>query len=190
MIVGATFTGAEIAESLHAATIALVAEVPIERLWHAVPCLSHAQRDLVEAARTLRAALLSAPAGGPAARRRRGRQPAEKISSVPRQRVVVGVALGLEHMAVDDDRAVPVAGAAGQLGDRRAPIRAGRRRSRRPRGRTRTAGRRPSRGSSRRFRSPRRGSSLPAAQHKGGGAGAVGDEHGRVSCMHARPLAW
>jgi pyruvate/2-oxoglutarate dehydrogenase complex dihydrolipoamide dehydrogenase (E3) component len=38
VIVGATFTGVEVAESLHAATIAVVAEVPLERLWHAVPC--------------------------------------------------------------------------------------------------------------------------------------------------------
>jgi dihydrolipoamide dehydrogenase len=37
-IVGATFTGVEIAESLHAATIAVVGEVPLERIWHAVPC--------------------------------------------------------------------------------------------------------------------------------------------------------
>jgi dihydrolipoamide dehydrogenase len=37
-IVGATFTGVEVAESLHAATIAVVGEVPIERIWHAVPC--------------------------------------------------------------------------------------------------------------------------------------------------------
>ncbi|MEX1142567.1 MAG: NAD(P)/FAD-dependent oxidoreductase [Thermoleophilaceae bacterium] len=36
-IVGATFTGVEVAESLHAATIAVVAEVPLDRLWHAVP---------------------------------------------------------------------------------------------------------------------------------------------------------
>jgi dihydrolipoamide dehydrogenase len=38
VIVGATFTGVDVAESLHAATIAVVGEVPIERLWHAVPC--------------------------------------------------------------------------------------------------------------------------------------------------------
>ena len=38
VVVGATFTGAEIAEALHAATIAVVGEVPLERLWHAVPC--------------------------------------------------------------------------------------------------------------------------------------------------------
>ena len=38
VVVGATITGAEIAEALHAATIAVVGEVPLERLWHAVPC--------------------------------------------------------------------------------------------------------------------------------------------------------
>ena len=37
VVVGATFTGAEVAEMLHAATIAIVAEVPLDRLWHAVP---------------------------------------------------------------------------------------------------------------------------------------------------------
>ena len=37
IIVGATFVGAEIADFLHAATIAVVGEVPINRLRHAVP---------------------------------------------------------------------------------------------------------------------------------------------------------
>jgi dihydrolipoamide dehydrogenase len=37
VVVGATITGSEIAESLHAATIAVVAEVPLDDLWHAVP---------------------------------------------------------------------------------------------------------------------------------------------------------
>jgi pyruvate/2-oxoglutarate dehydrogenase complex dihydrolipoamide dehydrogenase (E3) component len=37
VIVGATFVGTEIAEALHAATIAVNAAVPLERLWHAVP---------------------------------------------------------------------------------------------------------------------------------------------------------
>ena len=37
VIVGATITGAEIAEALHAATIAVVSEVPLDDLWHAVP---------------------------------------------------------------------------------------------------------------------------------------------------------
>jgi pyruvate/2-oxoglutarate dehydrogenase complex dihydrolipoamide dehydrogenase (E3) component len=35
--VGATFTGPEVADFLQAATIAVVAEVPLERLFHAVP---------------------------------------------------------------------------------------------------------------------------------------------------------
>ena len=35
--VGATFVGPEVAEMLHAATIAVVGEVPLDRLWHAVP---------------------------------------------------------------------------------------------------------------------------------------------------------
>lgn len=38
VLVGATFTGVEVAESLHAATIAVVGEIPLERLWQAVPC--------------------------------------------------------------------------------------------------------------------------------------------------------
>jgi len=37
VIVGATFTGFEVAEFIHAATIAIVGEVPLDRLWHAIP---------------------------------------------------------------------------------------------------------------------------------------------------------
>ena len=37
VIVGATFVGTETAEWVHAATIAVAGEVPLERLWHAVP---------------------------------------------------------------------------------------------------------------------------------------------------------
>ena len=37
VVAGATITGAEIAEALHAATIAVVGEVPLDDLWHAVP---------------------------------------------------------------------------------------------------------------------------------------------------------
>ena len=37
VIVGATITGAEVADYVHAATIAVVGEVPLDRLWHAVP---------------------------------------------------------------------------------------------------------------------------------------------------------
>lgn len=37
MIVGATFAGADVAELLHSATLAIVGQVPLDRLWHAVP---------------------------------------------------------------------------------------------------------------------------------------------------------
>lgn len=36
-IVGATFTGVEMGEQIHAATIAIVSATPMEQLWHAVP---------------------------------------------------------------------------------------------------------------------------------------------------------
>lgn len=37
VIVGATFVGPDVGELLHAATVAVIGEVPLERLWHAVP---------------------------------------------------------------------------------------------------------------------------------------------------------
>ncbi|GAA1823528.1 dihydrolipoyl dehydrogenase family protein [Agromyces salentinus] len=37
VIVGATFVGPDVAELVQAATIAIVGEVPLDRLWHAVP---------------------------------------------------------------------------------------------------------------------------------------------------------
>jgi pyruvate/2-oxoglutarate dehydrogenase complex dihydrolipoamide dehydrogenase (E3) component len=37
VIVGATFVGSDVAEWLHAATIAVVAEVSLDDLWHAIP---------------------------------------------------------------------------------------------------------------------------------------------------------
>lgn len=37
VVIGATFVGPEVAELVQAATIAIVGEVPIARLWHAVP---------------------------------------------------------------------------------------------------------------------------------------------------------
>lgn len=36
-LVGATFYGPGVTEMVHAATVAIVAEVPLQRLWHAVP---------------------------------------------------------------------------------------------------------------------------------------------------------
>ena len=38
VLVGATFCGVDVAEWVHAATIAVVGRVPIDTLWHAVPC--------------------------------------------------------------------------------------------------------------------------------------------------------
>jgi pyruvate/2-oxoglutarate dehydrogenase complex dihydrolipoamide dehydrogenase (E3) component len=38
VIVGATFTGVEVAEMIHAATIAVIGEVSLDDLWHAIPC--------------------------------------------------------------------------------------------------------------------------------------------------------
>jgi pyruvate/2-oxoglutarate dehydrogenase complex dihydrolipoamide dehydrogenase (E3) component len=37
MLVGATFVGQDVAELLQSATVAIVGEVPLDRLWHAVP---------------------------------------------------------------------------------------------------------------------------------------------------------
>ncbi|NUP57960.1 MAG: NAD(P)/FAD-dependent oxidoreductase [Pseudarthrobacter sp.] len=37
VLLGATFAGPDVAELLHAATVAVVGEVPLDRLWHAVP---------------------------------------------------------------------------------------------------------------------------------------------------------
>jgi dihydrolipoamide dehydrogenase len=37
VLVGATFTGVDVADFVHAATIAIVGEVPLDRLWHCVP---------------------------------------------------------------------------------------------------------------------------------------------------------
>jgi pyruvate/2-oxoglutarate dehydrogenase complex dihydrolipoamide dehydrogenase (E3) component len=37
VLAGATFTGPDVSEFVHAATIAIVAEVPLEKLWHATP---------------------------------------------------------------------------------------------------------------------------------------------------------
>lgn len=38
VIVGATLLGQDVGEMLHSFTIAIVGEVPLDRLWHAVPC--------------------------------------------------------------------------------------------------------------------------------------------------------
>lgn len=51
IVVGATFIGPQVSELLHSATIAVVGQVPIDRLWHAVP--SYRQRSLDTATRKL-----------------------------------------------------------------------------------------------------------------------------------------
>ena len=53
VVVGATFVGPEIGELVHAATIAIVGEVTLDRLWHAVPAfptMSELWLRLLEAA--------------------------------------------------------------------------------------------------------------------------------------------
>jgi dihydrolipoamide dehydrogenase len=55
VLVGATFVGQDVAEMVHAATIAVVGEVPMARLWHAVPSfptISEVWLRLLEAYRT------------------------------------------------------------------------------------------------------------------------------------------
>lgn len=37
-VLGVTLVGPGVTELLHAATIAVAGQVPVERLWHAVPC--------------------------------------------------------------------------------------------------------------------------------------------------------
>jgi pyruvate/2-oxoglutarate dehydrogenase complex dihydrolipoamide dehydrogenase (E3) component len=62
VIVGATFTGPEIAEFLHAATIAVVGEVPLERLFHAVPAFPTRSEVWLY---LLEALGMAGPCGGP-----------------------------------------------------------------------------------------------------------------------------
>lgn len=55
VLVGATFVGQDVADLVHAATIAIVGEVPMERLWHAVPAyptISEVWLRLLEAYRS------------------------------------------------------------------------------------------------------------------------------------------
>lgn len=56
VVLGATFVGEGVGELLHSATIAIVGEVPIDTLWHAVPAfptLSEVWLRLLEAHRSL-----------------------------------------------------------------------------------------------------------------------------------------
>jgi pyruvate/2-oxoglutarate dehydrogenase complex dihydrolipoamide dehydrogenase (E3) component len=62
VIVGATFTGPEIAEFLQAATVAVVGEVPLDRLFHAVPAFPTRSEIWLY---LLEALGIAGPCGGP-----------------------------------------------------------------------------------------------------------------------------
>jgi pyruvate/2-oxoglutarate dehydrogenase complex dihydrolipoamide dehydrogenase (E3) component len=62
IIVGATFTGPEVAEFLQAATIAVVGEVPLDRLFHAVPAFPTRSEVWLY---LLEALGIAGPCGGP-----------------------------------------------------------------------------------------------------------------------------
>ena len=49
VLVGATITGSEVADFLHAATIAVVGEVPLDAPAPRRPAVPHAERDLAAA---------------------------------------------------------------------------------------------------------------------------------------------
>ncbi|HYY43639.1 MAG TPA: NAD(P)/FAD-dependent oxidoreductase [Actinomycetota bacterium] len=49
VMVGATFTGPDVGDMLHAATIAIVGDVPLRRLRHAIPCFPSISEVWVEA---------------------------------------------------------------------------------------------------------------------------------------------
>jgi dihydrolipoamide dehydrogenase len=51
-LIGATFVGRDAADLLHASTVAVAAAVPLDKIWHAVPCfptLSEVYQDLMDA---------------------------------------------------------------------------------------------------------------------------------------------
>ena len=68
VVLGATFVGQDVAELLQAATIAVVGEVPVDRLWHAVPAFP-----------TMSEVWLQAPRGPRPARGRRVSGPTVRI---------------------------------------------------------------------------------------------------------------
>jgi dihydrolipoamide dehydrogenase len=68
VIVGATFTGCEVAEWLHAATVAITAEVPVERLWEAIPAFPTRSEVWLNLLERRRSRLRAAPSTPPADR--------------------------------------------------------------------------------------------------------------------------
>ena len=55
VVVGATFVGADVSEFVHAATIAVVGELTVDRLWHAVPSFPTRSEIWLRPARGVRA---------------------------------------------------------------------------------------------------------------------------------------
>ncbi|REJ08079.1 NAD(P)/FAD-dependent oxidoreductase [Microbacterium bovistercoris] len=99
VIVGATFAGPDVAELVQAATIAIVGEVPIDRLWHAVPAyptISEVWLRLLEAY------------GRPAAPAQHPHHiPAPGEPSIPEIEVDENIAPRPEEEAADLNRAEP-----------------------------------------------------------------------------------
>jgi hypothetical protein len=67
--VGATFTGVEVAEWLAAATIAVAGEIPVERLWDAIPAFPTRGEIWLELLEQRRRALAARRSTAPGPRR-------------------------------------------------------------------------------------------------------------------------
>jgi pyruvate/2-oxoglutarate dehydrogenase complex dihydrolipoamide dehydrogenase (E3) component len=66
-LLGVTFVGPGVAELLHSATVAVAAQIPVNRLWHAVPCfptISEVWLRLLEAHRDWTATTIAAESVG------------------------------------------------------------------------------------------------------------------------------
>ncbi len=63
VVVGATFVGQDVAELLHSATVAIVGEVTLDRLWHAVPSYPTISEVWLRLLETLRSESAERPPG-------------------------------------------------------------------------------------------------------------------------------
>jgi len=76
VIVGATFTGTDVADWLQAATIAIVSKTPVELLWQAVPAFPTRSETWLKLLERREADLAAERSAGPAASPARpGREP-------------------------------------------------------------------------------------------------------------------
>ncbi len=107
-IVGATFTGFETADFLHAATVAIVAEVPLPRLRHAVAAYPDAQRGLAEAGREVRSRRVRAVNGRAAleAGEHLGREAVDAVEVVDRLEATDPLAVGEQTGRLGDREVV------------------------------------------------------------------------------------